>query len=179
MPARHGVWRRAPPPRPRPGAKLQPPLPAGASRASSPVSPWWRPRSGQGPSSGWGEQFPQPWHRLARPIAGPVTRKGGRFQEAAAVAARLEGASSRRTARRQRPSQVICLGTRGHGKGSTRRPEAECHRTQRGAALLPHRRGSQPQPRGPSSARASGCPELLGAGRGAAGRGRRAWKRQT
>lgn len=33
LPARHGVWRRAPPPRRCPGAKLQPPLPTLASRA--------------------------------------------------------------------------------------------------------------------------------------------------
>lgn len=54
-------------------SRLSRPSPPGRAEPSSPVSSCWRLRSGQGPSSCWAERFPQPWHRLACPLAGPVT----------------------------------------------------------------------------------------------------------
>lgn len=144
MRALHGVWRRAPPPRPRPGAKLQPPLPAGRAEPSSPVSPWWRPRSGQGPSSGRVERFPQPWHGLGRPLAGPVTREGEP----------LPGGSGGATGASEQPEDQRAAAEPGDPPGSEGSGEGERARAWGGAEGPPleSNRPSSPGPRLPAPA---------------------------
>lgn len=186
MRALHGVLETGAPSSPASAAKLQAPLPARESRAHLATLAAGGGGSAPGPRSGWLEWFPQPWHRLARPVRRPRDSRGRHSsrrrrleKERASERERDQVAGDARAA--AQPGDLP--GDKGvTGRGDPKRGRGWCRKT-----LL----GEEPpsrvwpwllkqQPRGPFPARASPFREMRGAGaQEGGGPGRGAGTRQT